>query len=659
MVGLVCLVCLLLAISAAGAAAAGPNAITGAVSAVGGTSATLNGTVNPSGAATDWWFEYGTSVAYGAETVKASAGSGSANVAVSRSLSGLEPSTTYHYRLVAKSASGTSTGGDGIFRTASLPVAVTTAATSVGPASATLGGTVNPNGQPTSWYVEYGTSTGYGIKTQTLSAGSGSTSKTVTTVVTGLTAGKTYHFRLVATSSAGTALGADATFVTANAPAATTSPASSVGATSARLNGKVEPKGRSTSYWFEYGTSTGYGSKTSSASAGSGTGVTNVSKTVNALKQGTTYHFRLVAWSDAGTSRGADQVFTTQSAPTVTTSQAAAVGPFSASLGGTVDPNGLSTSWYVEYGTSTGYGTRTPTRGVGSGRAAVAVAATVSNLKPGVTYHFRLVARNSIGTTRGGDVTFVTTGAPLPVTGGLTFSTLTLTSVQVNGTVSPRGVATTWWFEYGRSRSYGRRTPEMTSFGSADVRVSAVLDGLSPPGVRWHYRLVARSAAGTNAGGDGSFATPQRPRDPSGRLVACTIVGTQASDVLRGTSGRDVICGLGGNDRIIALGGGDIVYGGPGNDVIDGGGGNDVLRGGPGNDKLNGRAGNDRLEGGAGADTLIGGTGRDTLLGGSARDLILARDGWRDAVDGGSGRDTATLDRTKDRVRSVERRRYS
>jgi Ca2+-binding RTX toxin-like protein len=91
---------------------------------------------------------------------------------------------------------------------------------------------------------------------------------------------------------------------------------------------------------------------------------------------------------------------------------------------------------------------------------------------------------------------------------------------------------------------------------------SAVLTGLSP-GVRWHYRLVAQSAAGTSVGLDASFATPSRPLDPSGRPVRCTIVGTQGPDTIRGGPGRDVICGPGGNDRIPGGGGGDVVYGGP------------------------------------------------------------------------------------------------
>jgi Ca2+-binding RTX toxin-like protein len=605
-----------------GASAAAPTAITGTVSVVGGSSATLNGTVNPGSAATDWWFEYGTSSSYGSKTGTTAAGSGSANLSVSKALSSLAPATTYHYRLVAKNSSATTNGDDGLFTTAAPPVVVTSPATAVGPASATLSGAVNPNGESTTWFLEYGTSTSYGTKTPVTDAGSGTTAKDVSAIVSGLTAGKTYHFRLVATSSAGTVHGADATFVTAEAPAVTTSAASSLGSKSAKLNGKVDPNSRATTYLFEYGTTTSYGTKTSSSNAGSGSNSTNVSKTVTGLKPSTTYHFRLVATSDAGTVTGSDQAFTTQDAPTVVTGLATLVGPTSATLGGTVNPNGRSTSWYVEYGTSTSYGSKTSSGSAGSGTATLAVVAHVLNLTPGATYHFRLVASSSLGTTRGADFTFATTGAPAVATGPITYATLSLSSVRVNGTVNPHSLATTWWFEYGRTRGYGFRTVEQRVTGTADLRVGTKLTGLSP-GNRWHYRLVARSGAGTSVGVDASFATPPRPLDPSGRPVRCTIVGTQAADVLRGTSRRDVICGLGGNDTILGRAGADVIYGGPGADILNGGAGKDILRGGPGNDTLQ------------------------------------AREGRRDIVEGGLGNDLAIADRQLDRLVSIERRRFT
>ena len=176
---------LVLLTAGAGVAAvlAAPTAITGPVSAVGPTSATASGTVNPNGQSTSWHFEYGTSTSYGRNTSSKSAGSGTANVQVSGALTGLSPSTTYHYRLVAANVGGTTRGGDGIFTTPSAPSAVTGSSTSVTVSSATLNGTVDPNGRATTWYFQYGTSTGYGSRTPAQSAGSGTTARGVAAAV--------------------------------------------------------------------------------------------------------------------------------------------------------------------------------------------------------------------------------------------------------------------------------------------------------------------------------------------------------------------------------------------------------------------------------------------------------------------------------------------
>ena len=182
---------------------------------------------------------------------------------------------------------------------------VTSPATGVGPTTATLGGTVNPNGQSTTWYVEYGTSTSYGTKTPAVDAGSG------TVVEGGLdrrqrpVCGQDLPLPARRHELGGNddRCGRDVRHRRAPDRHDVRRP-SSVGSTSATLNGKVDPNGRSTTYFFEYGTTTAYGTKTSSSSAGSGTSATSVSKAVNGLKPGTTYHFRLVATSDAGTVDG-------------------------------------------------------------------------------------------------------------------------------------------------------------------------------------------------------------------------------------------------------------------------------------------------------------------------------------------------------------------
>jgi hypothetical protein len=97
-----------------------PVATTGAASSIASTAATLNGSVNPGGAATTYWFQYGTTTAYGstAPSPAASAGSGTAARAVSVRLGGLRRRTTYTYRLVAQSSSGTTYGANRTFTTA-------------------------------------------------------------------------------------------------------------------------------------------------------------------------------------------------------------------------------------------------------------------------------------------------------------------------------------------------------------------------------------------------------------------------------------------------------------------------------------------------------------------------------------------------------------
>jgi hypothetical protein len=178
-------------------------------------------------------------------------------------------------------------------------------------------------------------------------------------------------------------------------------------------------------------------------------------------------------------------------------------------------------------------------------------------------------------------------------------------------------------------------------------------------------------------------------------LAKCTIVGTARNDRIKGTKGNDVICGLGGNDRIAGNGGNDVIDTANGNDLASGNTGKDTLIGVRGKDRMNGNSGNDRVGGGASADRVTGATGgdridggsgndrvigsagndrlagakgADLIAGGSGKDRISARDRTRDRIDGGTGRDTATVDRRKrgarvsrkaakrvDRVRRVER----
>lgn len=95
--------------------------------------------------------------------------------------------------------------------------------------------------------------------------------------------------------------------------------------------------------------------------------------------------------------------------PTVTGGSPSDVVESGATLSGTVDPNGQSTTYYFEYGTTTAYGTQTSPADVGSGSTPVGVHQAIFGLTPNTTYHYRLVAHSSAGTTNGADQTFTTT----------------------------------------------------------------------------------------------------------------------------------------------------------------------------------------------------------------------------------------------------------
>jgi parallel beta-helix repeat protein len=390
-----------------------PTAATGSATNITLSSATLNGTLNPNGASTWYYFEYGTTTSYGSTTTTTSAGSGTTAVPVSADISGLD-SGTYHYRLVGANSAGTNYGSDQTFVTSpSAPLVTTNPATSVTTNSATLNGTVNPTGASTTYYFEYGTTTSYGSTTTTTSAGSGTSAIAVSSDISGLELGTTYHFRLVATNSVGTTNGSDQTFTTnALAPSVTTDAATSVASDTATLNGTINPNGTGTTYYFEYGTTTTYGSTTTTTSAGSGSSTVSVNTHIKGLNLSTTYHYQLVATNSVGTSHGGDETFTTStepiSEPTVITGSTTSITSSSATLNGTVNPNGSSTICYFEYGTTTAYDFFTASQNIGSGSSSVTVSATISDLISDTTYHYRLTATNSAGTSFGVDKTFST-----------------------------------------------------------------------------------------------------------------------------------------------------------------------------------------------------------------------------------------------------------
>jgi hypothetical protein len=197
------------------------------------------------------------------------------------------------------------------------------------------------------------------------------------------------------------------TFTPVSAPAVTTKPATLIASFSATLNGMVNPHGLTTTAHFQYGTTTSYGHTTASQTR-TGNTSQNVSASVSGLSASTTYHFRIVAMNSHGTAFGADQTFTTRSAtgpPVAVTNPATNVASSAATLHGSVDPHGLTTTVHFEYGPTTSYGHTTPSQSK-TGNTYQSVSANISGLSASPTYHFRIVATNSAGTKHGADMTF-------------------------------------------------------------------------------------------------------------------------------------------------------------------------------------------------------------------------------------------------------------
>ncbi len=104
-------------------------------------------------------------------------------------------------------------------------------------------------------------------------------------------------------------------------------------------------------------------------------------------------------------------------APTIIQEAASAVSHSKATMNASVDPEGFATTYQFEYGTSTAYGSKEPAspKSIGSGSEAVAVSENLANLLPNTTYHYRVVASNSEGTSYGENQTFKTSFAHVPL----------------------------------------------------------------------------------------------------------------------------------------------------------------------------------------------------------------------------------------------------
>jgi phosphodiesterase/alkaline phosphatase D-like protein len=492
-----------------------PTVSTTAASSVAMSGATLNGSVNPNGASTTAWFEWGTSSTLSTftSTTSQSVGSGTSPVGVSQALTGLATNTTYYYRAAAQNAGGMQKDVILSFTTsANLPTVSTGAATSVTLSSATMNGTVNPNGAAATGWFEWGTSSTLSSFTSTTaqSLGSGTSDVAMSANLTGLSSNTTYYFRAAGQNTSGTQKDGILSFTTPMNPPSTPVLASPA-------NGATNQPTSLTMSWNTSTGATGYHVQVSTNSAFSAlvvddSTVTSTSKVVSSLSNNTTYYWRVSARNSGGTSSYSSMwnYVTLPLLPAVVTTPASSVTSSSASMNGSVNPNGSSATGWFEWGTSSTLSTFTSTtaQSVGSGTTAVSFSANLTGLAPNTAYYYRAAGQNGAGTQKDAILSFTTTANLPTVTTGAP-SSVTSNGATLNGSANPNGSLTTGWFEWGTSSTLSTfsSTPgQSLGSGTSAVSLGASLTGLSP-NTTYYYRAAAQNASGTQKDGILSFTT--------------------------------------------------------------------------------------------------------------------------------------------------------
>ena len=391
-----------------------------AASDLSGSSAELTGTVNPRGMeVSECTFEYGTSSNYGSSVAcNPAPGEGSGPVAVSASLSGLKPGTTYDFRILARGSGGISYSANESFATLTAPAASIGVASAVTIVSASVGGTVDPEGsQVSECELEYSpaSATSWSSVPCSPMPGSGSAAVEVAGAISQLRAATSYDYRIFARNTAGSTRSSTGAFKTLPGPLVSIAPATEVTASSAQLSGTVNPEGEAVlECRFEYGSSTDYGSSVPcSTDPGAGVSAIAVSASLTGAKAPRTYDFRLFVKDAAGSVESANRTFTTPPPPTASASSASEITATSAHLRGGVNPRGTKvTGCDFEYGTNTKYGSSVACNPApGAGTTTVAVSATAAPLKASTSYDFRVVVTSSAGTTASPNAAFKTANA--------------------------------------------------------------------------------------------------------------------------------------------------------------------------------------------------------------------------------------------------------
>ncbi len=391
---------------------------------VGPFEATIEAEVNPNGQATTALVEYGTSEASLSDrSAEVSLGSSNKLTLLSSRLEGLLPETTYYLRVFASNYNAENNSGDEVkggveyFTTGPAPapqIGAQENPTALSGTSATLAATVDAEGASTEFKVLYGLASTSLTQSSPPTVIATHASEAYSPTLSGLSPGTAYFWKIVAYRKGVQAAESPVhEFTTYRPPAVALGSPSNVGQSTATLSGVLTTYGASTTYHFEYGATTAYGTYTPSAEVGSASGsnAVPVAANISGLAPDTTYHYRLVAESAGGSAQTADGTFSTASGqpPAVGNFKFTELVAFEAVFDFTVDPEGYATTFSVQWGPTISYGNTTE----GGTTAPVVGPIGLSwdaedELNPGTTYHLRVVATNRWGTTYGPDVAFTT-----------------------------------------------------------------------------------------------------------------------------------------------------------------------------------------------------------------------------------------------------------
>jgi hypothetical protein len=304
-------------------------------------------------------------------------------------------------------------------------------------------------------------------------------------------------------------------------PAPSTEPPTPLTAVAATFLGTLG--GEASDFYFSYdeGTDcTGPGALRTPVDNGGAAGAAGAQETAavgppdSRLKAGTLYTVCLVAENKFGATPGSSVEFTTAPAPppTVLTGAAEETTRTTASLTGTVNPEGLETEYWFEYGASDSYGLRTAAFvHAGSGIVPIAIATIISELAPETSYRFRLVAMNRDGTSYGGERALTTSPRTPPAVTTDGASNISTTGATISGTVATQGLDVTYGFEVGTEAGvYGPATGLGRVGAGLTATVALNLENLQPA-TTYHYRIEASNLDGSDYGADQAFTTPGVP----------------------------------------------------------------------------------------------------------------------------------------------------